>query len=84
MPWSWFQNLQDKLNINKQLIHKFACLLYILTGIDHVLDIPHVSQDRQLSGLRPLSGSILASNLTRDVHNKIYSLNKGTKLGMME
>ena len=28
MPRSWFQNLQDNLNINKQLIHKFAHLLY--------------------------------------------------------
>ena len=28
MPGSWLQNLQDNLNIDNQLIHNFAHLLY--------------------------------------------------------
>ena len=33
------QNLQYNPNIDKQIIHNLA---HILTGIDHVLDIPRV------------------------------------------
>ena len=44
--------------------------------IDHVLDFPCVIWDKQLSGRRPSSWSILASDHTRDVHNKIYSPNQ--------
>ena len=55
MPGSQGQNLQDNRNTDKQRIHNLAHLLYILTGIDHVLDMFwDMSQDRQLSGLHSL------------------------------
>ena len=77
MPGSWGQNLEVNLNINKQLIHKFAHFLYSNVNrscFRHPLC--DLSQDRQLSELRPSSLSIfVASDPTRDVHNKIYSLN---------
>ena len=41
MPWSQGQDSQDDRNIDKQIIHNLA-IYYILTGIDHVLDIPCV------------------------------------------
>ena len=52
MAGSWFQNLQDNININKQLIHDFAHLLYSNVNrscFGHPLC--DLSQDRQLSGL---------------------------------
>ena len=63
------------LNIDQQNIHNLALLLYSNRNrscFGHPLC--DLSQDRQLSGLRPLSLSILASGLTWDVHTKIYSL----------
>ena len=39
MPRTHVQNLQYDSNIDKQIIHNLA---HILTGIDHVLDIPGV------------------------------------------
>ena len=41
MAGSWGQNLQDNLNIDKQII-EILHIYYIITGIDHVLYIPHV------------------------------------------
>ena len=41
MPGTQTQNLQYNRNIDTQIIHNVAHLLY-LTGIDHVLDIPRV------------------------------------------
>ena len=78
MAGSWGQHLQDNLNIDKQ-IHNLANLLYSnrnRSSFGHSLC--DLSQDRQLSGLPegPSSCSILASDPTRDVHTKIYSLNK--------
>ena len=72
MPGSWFQNLQDNLNIDKQLRHTFAHLLHSYVNrscFGHPLC--DLMQDRQLSGLSPLSWSIL-----HQIHNKIYSLNE--------
>ena len=70
------QNVQHNINIAKQLIHSFAHSLYSNVNrscFGHPLC--DLSQVRQLSGLHPSSLSILASDPTRDVHNKIYSLN---------
>ena len=60
--------------------------MYILMGIDHVLDIPRViwaSKDISRNYVL-LSWSILASDPTRDVHTKIYSLNILGNIGMGE
>ena len=56
MPGSWFQNLQDNLNIDKQLIHNLAHLPYSNVNRScsgHPDPLCDLSQDRQLSGLRP-------------------------------
>ena len=64
MPGSQGQNLQHNCNTDKQKNHNLEHLLYILTRIDHVLDMFwDLSQDRQLSGLRSSIGSILASEI---------------------
>ena len=39
MPGSWGQNLQNNLNIDKQKLFIILYIYYILTGIDHVLDM---------------------------------------------
>ena len=78
MPGSWFQNLQDKLNIDKQLFHNFAHLLYSNVNrscFGHPLC--DLSQDRQLEG-RSLSWH--HADPTRDVHTKIFSLNRTIRL----
>ena len=83
MPVSWFQNLQNNITIDKQLSHNFARLLYSKVNrscFGHPLG--DLSQDRQLSGLHPSSCSNLASDHTRDVHNKIHSLNPSPYLYM--
>ena len=58
MPGSWFQNLQDNFNVDKQLIHNFAHV-HLLYSIVNRSCFGHpmcdLSQARQLSGLRPLS-----------------------------
>ena len=45
IPWTQAQNLQNNLNIDRQVIHNLAHLLYSnryrSCFIDHVLDIPH-------------------------------------------
>ena len=41
MDGSWGQNLQDDLNIDKQIVI-ILHFYYVLTGIDHVLDIARV------------------------------------------
>ena len=76
MAGSWGQHLQDNINIDKQIIHNLAHLLYSNVNRS-CFGHPScdLSQDRQLSGPSPSSGSILASDPTRDVHTKIYSLN---------
>ena len=54
MPGSWFQYLHDNLNIDKQIIHNIANLLYSNVNrscFGHPLC--DQGQDRQLSGLRP-------------------------------
>ena len=77
MPVSWGQNLQDNHNIGKQIIHNVAHLLYSNRNRS-CFGHPScdLGQDRQLSGLCPSSLSILASDSTRVVHTKIYSLFK--------
>ena len=56
MPGSCGQHLQDNLNIDKQIIHNLAHLLYS-RGNRSCFGHPScdLSQDRQLSGLRPSS-----------------------------
>ena len=56
MAGSWGQHLQDNLNIDKQIIHNLAHILYS-NGNRSCFGYPlcDLSQDRQLSGLRPLS-----------------------------
>ena len=67
------QNLQNNFNTDTQIIHNLAHLLYSKGNRScFVHPSCDLSQDRQLSGLRPLSRSILASDHTQDVHNKIY------------
>ena len=51
MPRAQVQNLQYNPNIDKQIIHNLAHLLYS-NEIDHVSG---KSRDRQLSGLHPSS-----------------------------
>ena len=77
MAGSWGQHLQDNLNIDKQIIDNLAHLLYS-NGNRSCFVHPSCDliQDRQLSGLRPSSWSILASDPTWDVHTKIYFLNE--------
>ena len=53
MPGLWLQNLQDSLNIHKQLIHNIAHLLY--SKVKFWTSLCDLIQDKQLSGLRPLS-----------------------------
>ena len=75
MAGSWGQHLQYNLNIDKQIIHNLANLLYSnrnRSSFGH--SSCDLSQDRQLSGLGPSSCSILASDPSQDVHTKIYSL----------
>ena len=56
MPGSWGQNLQDDCNIDKQIIHNLAHLLYSNVNRScYGHPSCDLSQDRQLSGLRPLS-----------------------------
>ena len=56
MAGSWGQHLQDYLNIDKQIIDNLAHLLYS-NGNRSCFVHPScdLSQDRQLSGLRPSS-----------------------------
>ena len=56
MPGSLFQYLQDNLNIDKQIIHNFAHLLYSNVNRS-CFGHPScdLSQDGQLSGLHPSS-----------------------------
>ena len=56
MPGSWGQNLQNNLNIDKQIIHNLVFLLYSNVNRS-CFGHPScdLSQDRQLSGLRPSS-----------------------------
>ena len=71
------QHLQDNLNIDTHIIHNLAHLLHSNMNRSCFGHLSYdLSQDRQVSGLRPLSRSILASDPTRVVHNKIYSLNR--------
>ena len=71
------QNLQYNINIDTQIIPNLARLLCSNGNRSHFgHPLCYLSQNRQLSGLLPLSWSILASDHTRDVHNKIYFLNK--------
>ena len=51
---SWGQNLQNNLNIEKQIIHNLAYLLYS-NGNRSCFGSPlcDLSQDTQLSGLHP-------------------------------
>ena len=72
-------DLQDNFNIDTQIIHNLAHLLYSNVNRS-CFGHPscELSQDRQLSGLRPSSLSILASDHTWDIHTKIYSLNIST------
>ena len=61
------------------LIHKLFIILhsyYILTGMDHVLDIQSVISARIDSSQDYVLRADLASGHIWDVHNKIYSLNK--------
>ena len=56
MAGSWGQHLQDNLNIDTHIIHNLAHLLYSNMNrscFGHPLC--DLSQDRQLSGLRPSS-----------------------------
>ena len=51
MPGSWLQNLQDTLNINKQLIHNFARLQYSnMNRSCFGYPLCDLRQDRQLLG----------------------------------
>ena len=69
------QHSQDNFNIDTQIIHNLAHLLYSKVNRSCFGDPScDLNQDRQLSGLHPSSWSILASDHTWDVHNKIYSL----------
>ena len=56
MADTWGQHLQNNLNIGKQIIHNLAHLLYSNRNRS-CFGHPScdLSQDRQLSGLRPLS-----------------------------
>ena len=56
MAGSWGQHLQDNINIDKQIIHNLAHLLYSNVNRS-CFGHPSwdLSQDRQLSGLRPSS-----------------------------
>ena len=69
MPGTQAQNLQDNLHIDAHIIHNLLHSNENRSCFDLLCDI---SQDRQFSGLRPLSSSILASDHTRAVHNKIW------------
>ena len=76
MPGTQTQNLPYNLNIDTQIIHNLAHLLYSnLNRSCFGHPSCDLSQDRQLSGLCPASQSVWASDHTWDVHNKIYSLN---------
>ena len=56
MAGSWGQHLQDNLNIDKQIIDNLAHLLYSNRNRScFVHPSCDLSQDRQLSGLRPSS-----------------------------
>ena len=74
--WVMIHGLQhDNINIDKQLIHNFAHLLYSnLNRSCFGHPLCDLSQYRQLSGLCPSSWSLLASDPTQDVHTKIYSI----------
>ena len=77
MPGSWGPNLQNNLNIDKQIIYNLAHLLYCKRNRScYGHPSCDLSQDRELSGLHPSSLSILGSDHTRDVHTEIYSLHK--------
>ena len=56
MAGPWSQNLQDNLNIDEQIIHNLAHLLYSNVNRS-CFGHPscHLSQDRQLSELCPSS-----------------------------
>ena len=55
MPGSQGQNVQDVRNIDKQIIHNLAHLLYSNGNRSCFGCSCDLNQDRQLSGLRPLS-----------------------------
>ena len=71
MIGSWFQNLQDNLNINKESIHKFAHLLYSSMNrscFGHPLCIKSEPSSQDC---------LLRADLSwhHHVHNRVYSLN---------
>ena len=73
---SWLGHRLKIYRIISTLIHKVFIILhiyYILTWIDHVVDIPHVIWARIDSSQDFVLRADLSDH-TRDVHNKIYSL----------
>ena len=67
-------NIYMQVNIDKQHFHNLK-YLQVLYSIRNRSCCGHPSCDmRQISGICPYGRSIMASNHTRDVNSKIYSL----------